>query len=103
MTAKGEKWDYVMQKAPALQKLINDFGDVSLWEYAQNNYISHGPASVKRKNEFLSYLSKYVRENHGEKIQNTILESLLSNYCISTADHHGPIGHPFFFQSAILR
>ncbi len=25
------------------------------------------------------------------------------NYCVSTGDHQGPLGHPFFFHSALLR
>lgn len=33
----------------------------------------------------------------------TVVESLRENYAVSTAEHHGPLGHPFFFQSAILR
>jgi hypothetical protein len=32
-----------------------------------------------------------------------VTESLSKNYAVSTAEHHGPLGHPFFFQSAILR
>lgn len=30
-------------------------------------------------------------------------KSLKENYAVSTAEHHGPLGHPFFFQSTILR
>lgn len=36
-------------------------------------------------------------------MSDSVVRSLTKNYCISTADHHGPLGHPFFFQSAILR
>lgn len=33
----------------------------------------------------------------------TVVKSLSENYAVSTAEHHGPMGHPFFWQSTILR
>jgi len=33
----------------------------------------------------------------------TVVKSLGKNYAVSTAEHHGPMGHPFFWQSTILR
>lgn len=103
MTAKGEMWEYVMQKVPALQKLINEFGDATLWDYANAHYTQNRAISPDRKNEFLQYVWDYTLRAHGAEVRDLTLGSLQSNYCVSTADHHGPIGHPFFFQSAILR
>ncbi len=40
MTAKGEMWEYVMREATALQKLVRDFGEISLWKYAESKYVS---------------------------------------------------------------
>lgn len=33
----------------------------------------------------------------------SVVNALSRNYAVSTAEHHGPMGHPFFFQSTLLR
>lgn len=103
MTAKGEIWDYVMSRAPALQKLVNDFWDMTLWDYANLRYSFSGSLNEMRRVEFLKYTWDYIEKKHWKTIRENAIQSLMSNYCVSTADHHGPIGHPFFFQSAVLR
>lgn len=49
------------------------------------------------------FLKNYTERKFSPEISSQVLESLHRNYCVSTAEHHGPMGHPFFFQSAILR
>lgn len=56
MTAKGEKWDYVMSRAPALRKLVGDFGDMTLWDYANLKYSYSGSLNMIRRDEFLDYV-----------------------------------------------
>jgi len=46
-----------------------------------------------------SYASREFDPSMAEKVR----ESLTKNYIVSTAEHMGPLGHPFFFQSALLR
>lgn len=93
----------VFQKKPVLKKLVQDYGDISLFEYAQKNY--HGSKNVitERKEEFLNFIYHYTTSRFGDTMGHQVRDSLEKEYCVSTAEHHGPLGHSFFFQSAILR
>lgn len=55
------------------------------------------------KKEFLDLLDQYTTQKFDALLSEKVTSSLRKNYTVSTAEHHGPIGHPFFFQSAILR
>lgn len=85
---------------------MHEHGDVSLYNYAQQHYTNNAPTtplSLHRKKEFLAYLDTYITRKFDTHISQRVCRSLEQNYCISTAEHHGPLGHPFFFQSALLR
>jgi hypothetical protein len=93
---------FVFEKRPALKQIIENNGSLSLYEYASRFY--HGTDSdnalfKKRKSEFLDILHNFTEKKFGSAIARETVESLQKNYCVSTADHHGPLGHPFFFQS----
>lgn len=96
----------ILKKLPSLQELMHEHGDVSLYNYAQQHYTNNAPTtplSLHRKKEFLAYLDTYITRKFDTHISQRVCRSLEQNYCISTAEHHGPLGHPFFFQSALLR
>lgn len=96
----------VFKEKPALKKLVDEYGDMTLIEYAASNYRvkkNENIIALLRKKEFLDFFGPYTTKLFGADTSEKITDSLDQNYCISTADHHGPIGHPFFFQSTILR
>jgi hypothetical protein len=75
---------------------------MSLFEYAKKHYISQ-EAHHTRQQELLDFLDTYVTKRFGNDIAHKVTKSLKNNYVVSTAEHHGPLGHPFFFQSSIIR
>lgn len=103
MNTVDSQKEEVFQKKPVLKKLVQDYGDISLFEYAQKHY--HGSKNVitERKEEFLNFIYHYTTSRFGDTMAHQVRDSLEKEYCVSTAEHHGPLGHAFFFQSAILR
>lgn len=98
--------DSLLQKLPYLKYLIDTHGDTSLFDYARSHYKvspDENTLFIERKKEFLEILRKYVSWIFHQGMADTIVESLSKNYAVSTAEHHGPMGHPFFWQSTILR
>lgn len=96
----------VFREKPALKNLIEESGNMTLLEYAASSYTikkNENALAQLRKKEFLDFFESYCVKLFGKSLSENIIDSLRQNYCVSTADHHGPIGHPFFFQSTILR
>lgn len=95
----------ILPKLPSLRGIVEKYGEKSIFSYAQENYQIQEQNSelfYKRKTEFIGYISKYVATDY-PLLAPSIEKSLSTNYAVSTAEHHGPLGHPFFFQSALLR
>jgi len=99
-------FDAILARLPSLAQLLETQGSMSLFEYAQKSYQgaeSDDPLFQSRKQELLDFLQIYVTERFDSSLAHTVVDTLRKNYAVSTAEHHGPMGHPFFFQSAILR
>jgi len=99
-------FDAVLAYLPSLKNLLDTHGSMSLFEYAQKNYsISENTSNLaqRRKQEFLDFLQWYVEKKFWDTYADTVIAALSKNYAVSTAEHHGPMWHPFFFQSALLR
>lgn len=98
--------DSLLQKLPYLKYLIDAHGDTSLFDYAHSHYRvspDENPLFVERKKEFLGILEEHVSWKFDQDMADKVVTSLSKNYSVSTAEHHGPMGHPFFWQSTILR
>lgn len=98
--------DSLLQKLPYLKYLIDTHGDTSLFDYAHSHYRvfpDENPLFVERKKEFLGILEEHVSWKFDQDMAEKVVTSLSKNYSVSTAEHHGPMGHPFFWQSTILR
>jgi len=97
--------EQTLEQTPSLQSVTEEYGNYSLEEYGHNKYhgiVWNDDLFVYRKEEFLNILENFLKKFDNQIAQAT-LGSLRDNYCVSTWEHHGPLGHPFFFQSAILR
>lgn len=95
-------FDVILTQLPSLKNLLDTHGSMSLFEYGKAHYCVGNNTSV-RKQEFLEFLRGYVEKKFGSTYAETVVTALSKNYAVSTAEHHGPMGHPFFFQSALLR
>lgn len=95
-------FDDLLAHLPALSHLLDQYGEMTLYDYAQKYYLGH-ITSHSRKDEFLTLLRSFTTKKFWSELAHTITSSLDANYCVSTAEHHGPHGHPFFWQSTLLR
>ena len=98
--------EQTLEPTPSLQSILDEYGNLDLFEYASRKYqglISDECVFLERKWEFIRFLGNYITETFWSELARITTDSLNKNYCISTGDHHGPMGHPFFFHSATLR
>lgn len=93
----------VLDKRPILKEIIRKRGNKKLSDYA-NEYVTVNlnPALKQRQDEFLGTFRREVGKRLGEDIAASAVEQLEKHYFVSTADHHGPITHPFFINSNLL-
>lgn len=73
---------------------------MSLFEYAKKHYTSQGTPHPHQQ-ELLDLLDTYVTKRFGNNIAHKVTKSLKNNYVVSTAEHQGPLGHPFFSNRAL--
>ncbi len=57
----------------------------------------------ERKNELIGVIVDITNKLLGGTVVEQIKNYLTQNYSVSTADHHGPISHPFFWQAHLAR
>ena len=95
--------EQVLVKRPVLKKMLLTKGDKNLLDYA-NEYVdvNLNPTIPKRQNELLDVVGEVVEQRFGAEIRDSVINQLKSYYFVSTADHIGPIVHPFFVNSDIL-
>jgi hypothetical protein len=102
----GTHKEQIIEPTPSLQTILAQYGGLSLQNYAQQEYhgiVSEDTVFLWKKQEFLLLFKKYTKDEFGDEIAGIVTDSLEKNYCVSTGDHQGPLGHPFFFHSALLR
>lgn len=93
----------VLSKRPILNELITKRGTKSLYDYTKE-YISVNlnPPIKKRQDELVETFKSEVAKLLGETIAAQAVKQLERYYYVSTADHHGPICHPFFVNANLL-
>lgn len=93
----------VLSKRPILDELITKRGNKSLYEYTKD-YISVNlnPPIQHRQDELIATFRKEVAKLLGDDVAAKAAKQLERYYYVSTADHHGPICHPFFVNANLL-
>lgn len=95
--------DSVLSKKPVLKKIVLNHGNKTLHEYAQEYIdVNRGPGFAKRQNEFLAVFRRYTLGLLGKDVANAATQQLKKRYFVSTADHHGPVTHPFFINGNLV-
>jgi hypothetical protein len=87
-------FDEILIKLPSLKNLLDQYGSMSLFGYAEKHYRieeNTSPLSKQRKQEFLDFLQTYVTEKFGKRPAEMAVDALSRNYAVSTAEHHGPM------------
>ncbi len=98
----------VWQNRPELKKLIDRSGSHSLVDFYRENRPPQNSLPATRKAEFLQTILGEISARFGAAIAQNACRELEQQSFVITADHHGPIVHPFFIndklaQSAINR
>lgn len=93
----------VLVKRPVLQKILAKRGQKNLLEYAHDYVdVNLNPPIQKRQNDMLETIFEAVEARFGKKTAWSVLRQLEKYYFVSTADHAGPLTHPFFVNSNLL-
>ncbi|MFA6491069.1 MAG: hypothetical protein WCT43_04270, partial [Candidatus Magasanikbacteria bacterium] len=93
----------VFDDKPVLKNIIDDHGQESIFEYASSVVNEQINVSEDLKNEFLGVVEAKILELFDKKTAEEARVELWNQYYVSTADHHGPLTHAFFFNSTWLQ
>ncbi len=92
----------VLDQKPILREILNQYGEVKLFDYAKKYAINQHPPDKARQDEFINAFCQEVTKRLGETIADSAARQLEKYYFVSTTDHHGPICHPFFVSSNLI-
>lgn len=91
----------VIKDKPILSNILRNQGKVSVFDF-----IKQWPNSTSvpdnRKNNLLDTFEQILKQSLGDVISANARKYLSAHYRVSTAEHHGPICHPFNFTSHLL-
>jgi hypothetical protein len=78
-------------------------GTKTLLEYAVDYVdVNLNPPILQRQHELLSVMHEVTEERFGKETADSVVAQLEKHYFVSTADHVGPIVHPFFLNANLL-
>lgn len=92
----------VFEKSPIFGEIFTHRGGESVFEYFDSQ---RGPtaSTYARSQPLLDAVHNITARCLGESVAHDAVDQLKRDYIVSTADHHGPLTHPFFFDSNFLR
>ena len=95
--------EMVFSRRPILKDIVEKHGDKSLHDYVKDYLDTNSSVIIsERQDEFLEVLGGEVERLYGEVMAKSVVGQLRKYYFVSTADHMGPINHPFFVNSNLL-
>lgn len=93
----------VLDKRPVLREIILKRGKKNLYEYAKDYInVNLNPPIQQRQDELIGTFQAEVEKLLGKQVAQEAADQLAAHYYVSTADHHGPVTHPFFINSNLL-
>ena len=92
----------VLKNRPVLGQILEKDGQKPLAEYAGSYADTAYDVSREKKQQLISVVVGRVFELFGSEKAESIGRQLEKSYFASTADHHGPLVHPFFLGSNLL-
>ena len=92
----------ILQKRPVLKEIFEANRDISVREYANSLISQSSKPDSKRKQEFVSTVFAEAGRHFPASVAQSIAGEMQTHYCVSTAEHHGPLTHPFFVHSNLL-
>ena len=93
----------VLAKRPILGQILQKHGADKLWDYTREYAdVNLSPILPERQLEMLAVVGETVASRFGAVVADSVTRQLKKYYFVSTADHVGPINHPFFVNSNLL-
>lgn len=93
----------VYARRPVLHEIVQKRGSKKLYEYATEYAdVNINQPILRRQDQFLGTFKKEVERNLGAEVAESAVRQLKKYYFVSTADHHGPICHPFFLNANLI-
>ena len=92
----------VFDAKPVFARILAEHGNETLAGYFGKT-VSAPTVSEERKAEFLEVFGEQVSRVLGTEIAAKAVSDFSRVWSVSTADHHGPLTHPFFGNSALVR
>ncbi len=93
----------VLVRRPVLKDIIEKKGQKNIIEYARDYLdVNLNDTLIQRRGEFLEVFEKVVEGYFGIDTAKEAVKQLKKYYFVSTADHHGPLCHPFFLNSHLV-
>lgn len=102
-TKKQQEQDVVWQSRPELKKIIDDYGNQSVYDFYRLNIPQKNSLHSQRKKELLSTINTLVKKSFGDTIAHTARDQIEQQSFVTTTDHHGPIVHPFFTNDKLIQ
>lgn len=93
--------DAVFGKQQILARVYHDFGHLALSDYVKSWKVAQ-PAGSELRDSFFLQAELFCSELYGSKIAGDVLSQLKERSLVSTIDHHGIFGHPFFLNSNLI-
>ncbi len=93
----------VLAKRPVLGEILERHGREPLHHYALNfSRPALTPPRPERQVELITIIEDETTKRLGPAVGASVARQLRQHYSVSTADHHGPMVHPFFLSSNLL-
>ncbi|MBP9732294.1 MAG: hypothetical protein KBD29_02430 [Candidatus Magasanikbacteria bacterium] len=93
----------VLESTPHLKKTLEHKGGLKLLTYFEESVTFSNPVPLERQEELLCTVKEMIERLINPEIAETAITQLRKHYYASTADHHGPITHPFFVNSHLAQ
>ncbi len=93
----------IWKRRPILGSILRRHGAAVLFDYTRDFIdVNPVPALEARRPELVAVASELIAERLGSGMAESVSRQLLKFPLVSTADHHGPIDHPFWVNANII-
>lgn len=93
----------VWQRSPIFRDIIQRDGHKKLQDYTWDFFrVPTADTFASRRHELISVAQSLATERLGDHVGQAVARQLQKYPVVSTADHHGPIDHPFFVNANII-
>ncbi len=93
----------IYRRRPVLKEIMKRHGGKKLYDYARDFLnVNPAPGLDKRKPELVAVVQELLAPRLRKKLAKEVADQLRRWPLVSTSDHHGIIGNPFFLNSNIV-